>query len=145
MFQWNQILQNFCFPFFPLQTQWSFSLANCCNISGCQTLGYIKKHELHCCLHIAYGKQGMSMRTAMCFILSALWQGSENVELLGEKLSKDLRIFGSKGIAQGLFWKRLCNFWCLPEKKREVSYDLLQQKLQGNACGAFSNYLGSAC
>lgn len=33
------------------------ALANCCNIWDCQTLGCMKKHELYCCLHIAYGSK----------------------------------------------------------------------------------------
>ena len=70
------------------------ALANCCNIWDCQTLGCIKKHELYCCLHIAYGKQGMSTWTTMYFILSAVRQGSKNVGLVGEKLSKDKKLHG---------------------------------------------------
>lgn len=70
------------------------ALANCCNIWDCQTLGCIKKHELYCCLHVAYGKQGMSTWTTMYFILSAVRQGSKNVGLVGEKLSKDKKLHG---------------------------------------------------
>lgn len=70
------------------------ALANCCNIWDCQTLGCIKKHELYCCLHIAYGKQGMSTWTTMYFILSAVRWGSKNVGLIGEKLIKDKKLHG---------------------------------------------------
>lgn len=94
------------------------ALANCCNIWDCQTLGCIKKHELYCCLHVAYGKQGMSTWTTMYFILSAVRQGSKNVGLVGEKLSKDKKLHGWElWKFQGSFWKNLSNFWSLPKKR----------------------------
>lgn len=144
-FNGSKFIRTTSFPFSPPQIQWSFSLANCYNISGCQILGYIKKHELYCCLHLAYGKQGMSMWTAMCFILSALWQGSANVGLLEENLSKTLRIFGSKGITQGLFWKCVYNFWCLPEEKKKHLMTCYSKNWKEMLMGFSSNYLGNAC
>lgn len=85
----------------------------------------------------------MSLRAAVYFILSAVWEGSKNVGLVGEKLRKDLwncidESFGSEDRTQGSLWKHVSKFWSLSEKKKKKNQN---KKEQGNACGAFSNYV----